>query len=230
MSNTINIPSCTTTHYIQLTNPLVYLLKQAVYKANNDTTSIATALGVLLNTGMMISSNNKFCCPDCVDNKAFYFLGNINDFENIIQALGLDAAATSPKVLPCCVSKNLSAEGMVLYHDLFVSGLINKTPGCCATNFANDLQELYDLSSITSIGNIVEVSSFSNTSGVKIMLDFFKTLDPALTATDYTAIITQILNLPTKSIVIKCVGCDIFIGSSTTFITVGEEIGFITNN
>lgn len=228
MSNTINIPGCTTTHYLQVTNPLVYLLKQAVYKANNESITIGSALNSLLQSSMMLSNNGKFCCPDCIDNKAFYFLGNIQDFISVITALGLNAAATSTKVLPCCVSKNLLGDGMIQYNDLFVTPTVDKTPACCKTEFSTALQELFNRSSSSTTGNTLEVSSFGNKSGIQIMLDFFDTLDPVLSASDYNEIIT-VLDTVGNSIVIKCVGCDIFIGSSANFITYGQQIGFVTN-
>lgn len=228
MANTINIPACTASTYIHVTNPLVYLLKQAVYKANNESITVGSALNSLLQSSMMLSNNGKFCCPDCVDNKAFYFLGNIQDFISVITALGLNAAAESTKVLPCCVSKNLLADSIIQYNDLFVSSTVNKTPSCCKTQFSDALQELYNRSSLSTTGSLLEVSSFGNKSGIQIMLDFFDTLDPLLAASDYNEIIT-VLDTVGNSIVIKCVGCDIFIGSSAQFITYGQQLGFVTN-
>jgi hypothetical protein len=231
MPTSISIPTCITPKYLTLINPLVHLFKEAVYRSNDTNDSIAESLDAILEEGLYISSNGEFCCPDCVDNKAFYFLGEINSFSDVIQALGLDAAAVSTKTLPCCVNKHLSSESIIAYNDLFVTPTVNKLPGCCNTGFLSAMQNLLNASdSDINLGSLIEVSSFGNKSGISIILDFLNTLTPLLTKAEIGDIFADVIAVNLKGIVIKCVGCDMFIANSQTFITIGEDIGFVKNN
>lgn len=229
MSTTsINISNCNPLRTKQCINPLIHLFREAVYAANDDTSLIETQLDTLLTGGIYITGANEFCCPDCIDEKAFYYLGNYTKFFPIINALGLNAAATSPKKLLCCVNTRLKSETIVSYNNLFVSPTVNKKPVCCETGFASALENLFnEISSDTTLENIVEVSSYGNVSGIKIILDFLNQLSPALTKVQKYNIFKKIYDL---GLVVKCVGCDVFIAKSDTFISTGTAIGIIKNN
>jgi uncharacterized protein (TIGR02145 family) len=95
--------------------------------------------------------------------------------------------------------------------------LFDKTPPCCKTNFNESYQRLLydtDLDLTTSANDttgfsLIEGSSFNLRSGLGIMLDSLKRLDPNVTKAQMAEFFKAFLG--EESLVIKCIGCDIHI-------------------
>lgn len=195
-------------------NPLVYLLQRTLARAT-DNVSLPTAFGQVLNSGIVISGKANFCCPDCVSESGFYYLGGLESFKVVIDQfkMGVTVGSNDPNILyPCCVNKSLSINGEAMYKQLFVLPTLDKTPNCCAKTFGNDITYLANETSIDPFINttfgVIEASAFNGVSGIKIMLDYLKSLSPAIPKATITSMLVQIFE---NGLLIDCTGCDLII-------------------
>lgn len=221
-------------------NPLVFLIKEVFGKVS-DGVSISVSLDVVLDAGISITSSSNFCCPDCDSKTGFYYLGAAARFSDLIEINGLGntlpylAGESDPfnKNLKyrCCVNYQLPLGDIRgEYFSQFkpteaqiTAGLIyDKTPTCCSNDFAVSVQELVKLTGTdnTVIQNgLIEASTFGGKSGLGIMLNFLKTISPALSKSELTAFFTLLIQ---RGIVVKCDGCD------TTIMTVANYLPYLT--
>ena len=195
-------------------NHLVYLLQRTIARAT-DGVALPTAFGQILNSGLVISGKANFCCPDCVTASGFYYLGGFSSFKTIIDEyqMGVTVGSNNPNSLyPCCVNKSLSTQGEDLYTALFKNVTLNKTPVCCPKTFGNEITYLANETSLdptinSSLG-VIEASAFNGVSGIKIMLDYLKSLSPVIPKATITAMLALIFQ---NGLVIDCTGCDLVI-------------------
>lgn len=174
---------------------------------NKNTYDITTALIQTLSSGISISNNSDFCCPDCKN--GVYYLGNVQSLSIII--------GTTQRV--CCIEHYAA---LPLW-----SAIVNKigTYQCCDTDFSEMLGEwianasansdYFDMDMVLAEG-LAEISSFNNYSGLGILYNFLKLTYPELTPEDYLNILAIIINL---GIVVECNGCEMIIASTETYIT-----------
>lgn len=195
-------------------NPLVYLLQRTIARAS-DAVLLQTAFGQVLASGLVISGKSNFCCPDCVTESGFYYLGGLPSFKSVIddKQMGVTVGSTSPNSsYPCCVNKSLSTDGEEIYEDLFKTPIINKTPVCCPKTFGNEINYLANETTLDPIINttygVIEASAFNGVSGIKIILDYLKSLSPAIPKATLTAMLTLIFQ---NGLLIDCTGCDLVI-------------------
>jgi hypothetical protein len=195
-------------------NPLVYLLQRTLARAT-DGVSISTAFGQVLTAGIVISGKENFCCPDCVTESGFYYLGGISSFEKVINDKKMGVAVdNNPNIeYPCCVNKSLSLQvDTLIYNPLFKNSTLDKTPVCCPKTFGNEITYLLNETGIDPTVNLaygaIEASSFNGVSGIKIMLDYLKSLSPEIPKDVLTSIFGLIFN---HGFVVDCTGCDLII-------------------
>lgn len=195
-------------------NPLVYLLQRTIARAI-DGISLPNAFGQVLVSGLVISGKGNFCCPDCVTETGFYYLGGLSSFQIVIDEyqMGVTVGSNNPtKLYPCCVNKSLSIEGEEIYNDLFKTPTLNKLPVCCPKTFANEVNYLatetfFDPIINTEFG-IIEASAFNGVSGIKIILDYLKSLSPTISKQTISQMLEIIFE---NGLLIDCTGCDLII-------------------
>jgi len=195
-------------------NPLVYLLQRALARAT-DGVSLSTAFQQVLVSGIVVSGKQNFCCPDCVTESGFYYLGGISSFEKVIndKQMGVSVGSNPNTLYPCCVNKSLSVEvDTLVYIPLFKTPSLDKTPICCPKTFGNEVTYLLNETgidpSINSSDGAIEASAFNGKSGIKIMLDYLKSLSPAIPKSTLTTMFGFIFN---NGFTVDCTGCDLII-------------------
>ena len=195
-------------------NPLVYLLQRTIARAT-DGVSLAVAFEQVLESGLVISGKGNFCCPDCVTETGFYYLGGLPSFTRVINEyqMGVTVGSNNPnKLYPCCVNKSLSIELEDDYTTLFKNSTLNKLPVCCPKTFGNEITYLANETSFDSFINanfgVIEASAFNGVSGIKIILDYLKSLSPAIPKATLTAMLALIFQ---NGLLIDCTGCDLII-------------------
>lgn len=95
--------------------------------------------------------------------------------------------------------------------------LFDKTPPCCKTNFNEAYQKLMYEVGNSLHWNLIEVNSFNQRSGLGIMLDYLKKLNPAVTKEQITNFFEYFTY--ERGIVIKCDGCTIYIMEAADYRT-----------
>jgi hypothetical protein len=169
--------------------------------------NLPEALYKILNSGITISNNKDYCCPDCKN--GVYFLGSPEVFIEL-----KDFLVDDTKI--CCIEHYTTADAWIRYlKDLNIK--------CCNTDFSETINNWINASSTTSnyfyldalteLG-LVESSSFNSYSGLGILFDFLQLNFPELTSEDYLNVLGVIMNL---GVVIECNGCEMFISSVTTY-------------
>jgi hypothetical protein len=220
-------------------NPLVFLIKEVFGKVS-DGVSISVSLDTVLDAGISITSSSNFCCPDCDSKNGFYFLGTAYRFNDLIEINGLGNTLPYgvPEATPfnknlkyrCCVNYQLPMEIRGDYFNQFKPTesqiedniIYDKTPTCCSNDFVSSIQELVKLTGAddTVIQNgLVEASTFGGKSGLGIMLNFLKTISPALSKLELSAFFIQLFQ---RGIVVKCDGCDM------TIMTTNQYYSYLT--
>ena len=220
-------------------NPLVFLMKEVFGKVS-DGVSVLVSLDAVLDAGISITSSSNFCCPDCNSKNGFYFLGAAYRFADLIEINGLgntlpygdDEAGSFDRNLKyrCCVNYQLPMEIRGDYFSQFqpteaqiaANIIYDKTPTCCSNDFVASVQELVKLTGSDDTvltGGLIEASTFGGKSGLGIMLNFLKTISPALSKLELTAFFTLLIQ---RGIVVQCDGCD------TTIMTVAQYEPYLT--
>lgn len=228
--------TCSTTICI---NPLVYAIKSVFSlvgtDSNNDQVltilsditkdgspgplptpfnlNLPEALVEVLTSGISISNNKDYCCPDCIN--GFYYLGSSQNLQSLLNV--------QSNLRICCIEHYASiSEWKKLTEVLKNLGYPNIN--CCDTDFSEAAQNwltasttangLFYLEDLINAG-IIEVSSFNGYSGLSILFDFLKLNHPELQPEDYLNILGVIINL---GLIIKCDGCNMTISSVNTYI------------
>jgi hypothetical protein len=220
-------------------NPLVFLIKEVFGKVS-DGVSVAVSLDTVLDSGISITSSSNFCCPDCNSKNGFYFLGSAYRFTDLIEVNGLGNTLPYgvPEATPfnknlkyrCCVNYQLPMDIRGDYFSQFkpteaqiaANVIYDKTPTCCSNDFVASVQELFMLTGADNtvlFGGLIEASTFGGKSGLGIILNFLKTISPAVSKLDLSAFLIQLL---TRGIVVQCDGCD------TTIMTVDQYQSYLT--
>lgn len=169
--------------------------------------NLPEALYKILDSGITISNNKDYCCPDCKN--GVYFLGSPEVFIEL-----KDFLVDDTKI--CCIEHYTTAASWITHlKDLNIK--------CCNTDFSETISNWINASSTTSnyfyldalteLG-LVESSSFNNYSGLGILFDFLQLNFPELTNEDYLNVLGVIMNL---GLVIECNGCEMFISSVATY-------------
>ena len=217
-------------------NPLIYMMKSALalegtlssnFEIKNNLIDISNkcldpvtpiecgdyalnlpeALYKILDSGITISNNKDFCCPDC--KTGLYFLGSPQIFTSLT-----NNDVTLKKI--CCIEHYTTAATWIQY-------LKNLDIKCCNTDFAEVINNWINASSTTSTYfyldaltdlGLVESSSFNAYSGLGILFNFLQLNNPELTSEDYLNILGVIINL---GVVIECNGCEMSISSVDTY-------------
>lgn len=197
-------------------NPLIELYKKASLAVNGDDVTIATETLRLLTNGLFLSNSGKICCPDCTHKYGFYFLGGYDvykELSTLFQQIN-GGEITDPKKYPCCLNHSLTALNAVDYETAYE----NLQPPCCNTNFAEVIFNLSEnVPDVTISENIIEASTFEGQSGLGILLEWLIVDDQSTEDIgDFFEVIKE------QGLVIKCFGCDIFIGSVESFDTFGK--------
>lgn len=180
------------------------------------TLGVPEALIDVLTTGITISNNKDYCCPDCKN--GIYYLGGPEQFLRLSEVLDANEI--------CCLEHYTSIESW-----LKVLEAIGQTaPKCCNTDFSEAMSNWINASSTTSdyfyldeltqLG-LVESSSFNGYSGLGILFDYLQLNHPELTEEDYLNILGVIINL---GIVVQCNGCEMVISSAETFLKWYEAV------
>lgn len=161
--------------------------------------SFAASYEVGLNEGLVLTHSGDLCCPDCIDPEGYYFLGGMAPYTSLIEGI------VTP--YPCCVNRSLTAVG----NDAF-DALVGPGSVCCDTDFSEAICILRMLG--VGYNDMVEASSFNSLSGLGIFLNYadIEGIDNAQVLLFLNAIITE-------GLVIRCTGCQIFIGSVSAFLT-----------
>ena len=219
-------------------NPLIYMIKDAFSLVETSTNNLAAmtilseisvnypvpvpppaeytytlplALVQVLSSGISISNNKNYCCPDCKN--GVYFLGGAQNFMD----LQTDPGFVTTKI--CCLDH---ASTVQTWAD--ASGVLKNQYECCNTDFNEIVQQWFNASSSTSVNfylddilktGILESSSFNGYSGLGILFNYLQLNHPELTTEDYLNILGVIVNL---GIVIECNGCEMIIASTETYI------------
>lgn len=207
-------------------NPLVHLMKRTVARAS-DGYDIPDAFNDILGAGILISGSDAYCCPDCTDEKGFYFLGGVPAFIDITSEFKMnlynaDGSPVDPLLIyPCCIKSTYSLEGSLQMDDNFIIRnsqneiVLDKTPQCCPTDFTKPINRLLEETASDSYVNYtgwIEASSFNGKSGIDIILDFLNSLSPSVTKAEKTEIFKTIA---LSGIYIKCNGCDMQISKAS---------------
>ena len=172
---------------------------------------LPTALVEVLLSGISISNNKNFCCPDCAN--GIYFLGSAEGFVDLYNAL--DGSTTRI----CCVEHASTVETWIEVEE--VTG--GEIP-CCKTDFsdafeqwtnaANSSSANFYLDDILALG-VIESSSFNGYSGLGILFNYLQLNHPELTGEDYLNILGVIVNL---GLVIQCDGCEMVMAQTETYL------------
>jgi hypothetical protein len=194
------------------TDPLTYFLNTAVALSieRNDTLDAVTTQ--LLNFGMILPSGTSICCPDCV-NAPFYALTNYESFYDLSTTLNWSSA--QPNLLNmCCLNIDLTID----HYGKFTEVMSNKPlPPCCNNNFTECLKTYssnVDYFVLLGTG-IIEVNTLNGASALCKLFSFLESLPNSVSfATNITNYISTLLTL---GFVTHCCGCNIMIGSVSTF-------------
>lgn len=212
-------------------NPLIHLLRRTI-SYTSDAVDFSIAFDEILSAGFKLTGAGSYCCPDCTGANSFYFLGAFSIFSQLMtykemSALNGVGAETDPLlVYPCCVNTSLTIADSDGYTSLFtiVDELnpavyrVDKRPACCSNDFASVIDQMLEETAIDSamLSGIVEGSSFNTgKSGIKIMLDYLKSLPVPISKADITSILSIIL---TKGLYIECDGCDIYVRTAVSYL------------
>jgi hypothetical protein len=175
--------------------------------------NLPEALVEVLNSGISISNNKDYCCPDCTN--GFYFLGSSDQLQNLF--------GHYPDLRICCVEHYSSVNTWNRVKN-FLKGIGYPNINCCDTDFSEAAQNWLNAATTTNglfyledlINNgIIEVSSFNGYSGLSILFDFLQLNHPELQPEDYLNILGVIMNL---GLIVKCDGCNMNISSINTYI------------
>ena len=173
-------------------NPILYIIDEAIIASTENNTTLLTEILLLLNAGVSVTNSNKFCCPTCDD---IYYLGTLSAFMT-----SLDTLLPS---LTCCYNYTGPAG---------VPGLATlQLLPCCDTNFIDCVSAINSGGSIITTG-LFEYNSMNSESSLCIINDY-------LIAAGYYDVAATLTGMFNAGIVVKCDGCNLFIGSASAYFT-----------
>jgi hypothetical protein len=174
-------------------NPILYIIDEAIIASTENNTTLLTEILLLLNAGVSVTNSNKFCCPTCDD---IYYLGTLSAFMS-----SLDTLLPS---LTCCYNYTgpAGAPGLATLQLL----------PCCDTNFVDCVSSINSGGSIITTG-LFEYNSMNGESSLCIINDY-------LIAAGYYDVAATLTGMFNAGIVIKCDGCNLFIGSASAYFTI----------
>lgn len=171
------------------TNPLTLFL-DTVESLVTEQVTYEQASKNLLTSGFMTNSCDT-CCPDC-EETGRYFLGSYEMWEEYSQTVY--KIQNCPP--PCCVNKQLSLANLTLFT--LNEAIVGTAPGGCCDDFSSCLVGLLKYVG-TGNGEIVEESSFKDSSGLCAILAWFELTD--IPVEDALAILS---NIVLYGLVIQC--------------------------
>lgn len=174
-------------------NPILYIIDEAIISSTENNTSLLTEILLLLNAGVSVTNSNKFCCPACDD---IYYLGTLSAFMTSLDDLLLS--------LTCCYNYTGPAAPTAL-------ATLQLLP-CCDTNFIDCVSAINNGGSVITTG-LFEYNSMNNESSLCIINDY-------LLAAGYYDVAATLTGMFNAGIVVKCDGCNLFIGSANAYFTI----------
>lgn len=171
-------------------NPILYIIDEAIIASAENNTTLLTEILSLLNTGVSVTNSNKFCCPTCDD---IYYLGTLSAFMASLDDLLPD--------LTCCYNYTGPASPAALTTLQLLS--------CCDTDFIDCVSAINSGGSIITTG-LFEYNSLNNESSLCIINDY-------LISAGYYDVATTLAGMFNVGIVVKCDGCNLFIGSADAY-------------
>lgn len=174
-------------------NPILYVIDEAIIASTENNTSLLDEITLLLEAGVFVTNSNKFCCPTCND---IYYLGYLGPF--------MESLITLLPNLECCynftgpaTSKGLSALQLL---------------SCCDTNFIDCVSAVNSAGTVITT-NLFEYNSMNNESSLCIINDY-------LLAAGYYDVAATLTGMFKVGVVVKCDGCNLFIGSADAYFTI----------
>jgi hypothetical protein len=174
-------------------NPILYIIDQAIIASAENNTTLLTEILLLLNAGVSVTNSNKFCCPTCND---IYYLGTLSKFVTSLSGL-------LPN-LTCCYNYTGPATEPGL-------STLQSLP-CCDTKFIDCVSAINNGGSIITAG-LFEYNSINNQSSLCIINDY-------LISARYYDVSTILNGMFNAGIVVKCNGCNLFIGSADAYFNI----------
>jgi len=171
-------------------NPITTLFDAVRKIVETQEKSYGVALEDILTSGYMLNSCDT-CCPDCEETKR-YFLGNITQW--VTYSDTVYNANTCPP--PCCVNKALNISNLITFTTN--NNVIGTPPGGCCDDFSKCFT---DLVNYVGTGELIEESSFKDTSGICTMMDWFTSQTEPFRVQDAQE---MMLSLVTYGLVIQC--------------------------
>ena len=171
-------------------NPILYIIDEAIIASTENNTTLLTEILLLLNTGVVVTNSNKFCCPTCND---IYYLGTLSAFTTSLGDL-------LPN-LTCCYNYTGPASPTALTTLQLLS--------CCDTDFIDCVSAINSEGTIITTG-LFEYNSLNNESSLC-------TINNYLIAAGYYDVSTILAGMFNAGIVVKCDGCNLFIGSADIY-------------
>jgi hypothetical protein len=174
-------------------NPILYIIDEAIISSTENNTTLLTEILLLLNAGVSVTNSNKFCCPSCDD---IYYLGTLSTFMTSLDDL-------LPN-LTCCYNYTGPASPAALTT-------LQLLP-CCDTNFIDCVSAINSGGSVITTG-LFEYNSMNNESSLCIINDY-------LLSAGYYDVAATLTGMFNAGIVVKCDGCNLFIGSANAYFTI----------
>lgn len=171
-------------------NPILYIIDEAIIASSENNTPLFEEITSLLDTGVLVTNSNKFCCPTCND---IYYLGYLGPFMASLNTLLPD--------LKCCYNFT----GPATLPGLSTLQLLP----CCDTNFIDCVSAINSGGSVITTG-LFEYNSMNNESSLCIINDY-------LIAAGYYDVTATLIEMFKVGIVVKCEGCNLFIGSADAY-------------
>jgi hypothetical protein len=174
-------------------NPILYIIDEAIISSTENNTTLLSEILLLLNAGVSVTNSNKFCCPSCND---IYYLGTLSAFTESLNEL-------LPN-LTCCYNYTGPATPAAL-------ATLQLLP-CCNTNFIDCVSAINNGGSVITTG-LFEYNSMNNESSLCIINDY-------LIAAGYYDVTSTLAGMFSAGIVVKCDGCNLFIGSANAYFSI----------
>jgi hypothetical protein len=174
-------------------NPILYIIDEAIIASTENNTPLSEEITLLLEAGVSVTNSNKFCCPTCND---IYYLGYIGPFMASLNKLLPD--------LKCCYNFTgpATSEGLTTLQLL----------SCCDNNFIDCVSAINSGGSVITTG-LFEYNSMNNESSLCIINDY-------LIAAGYYDVATTLIEIFKIGVVVKCDGCNLFIGSASAYFNI----------
>ena len=171
-------------------NPILYIIDEAIVASTENDTSLFEEIVSLLEAGVFVTNSNKFCCPTCND---IYYLGYFGPF--------MTSLSTLLPNLECCYNFTgpAASEGLSTLQLL----------SCCNTNFIDCVSAINSAGTVITTG-LFEYNSMNNESSLCI-------INNHLNAAGYYDVTTTLIEMFKVGVVVKCDGCNLFIGSAKAY-------------